>query len=232
MTLNPSWARVELTLPVIFFLPGYGITALLFPDRVLDLPARLLLSVGLSLATTALIGLILNLTPWGVQLGNPLTIALLGGTVSVGLYFLIRDLLSIDRTTILTRIGFSGRQIIYLLLAAVVATIAVNVARTPVSPKNLTGYTLLWAQPGRASDGLKLGVRSEEFKTTKYQLRFEINETFREGPTFELKPGQMWEYLLNLDGEKLTGKPIVLLLYRLDRPKEVYRRVLWWYENN
>ena len=230
--LWPSFVRVALSLALILFFPGYGITALLFPRRALDLPARLLLSIGLSLATTAFTGLILHLSPWGIQLKNPLIFLLLGGTGLIGLYFLVRDILSLERATILTRIGFNTRQVLVLVLAATITIIAVNVARTPTSPKNLTGYTLLWVQPGSSSEGLKLGVQSEEFKTTKYQLRFEMNGTLREGPTFELKPGQTWEYVLQLDGDRLTGKPITLLLYRLDRPDEVYRRVVWWYENN
>ena len=180
---------------------------------------------------TALTGLLAHLTPWGIQLKNPVIILLLGGTGILGLYFLVRDIFNADKASILTQIGFRSRQALLLVLAAIIATIAIYVARTPVSPKNLEGYTLFWVQPGDLANTLKLGVQSEEFETTKYQLRFEMNKVLHEGPTFELKPGQTWAYLLTLDGDKLTGQPVTLLLYRLDHPNEVYRRLIWWYEN-
>jgi uncharacterized membrane protein len=228
----PFAIRTALAVPLILFLPGYGLTAVLFPRRALDLPARLLLSVGLSLAMTAFSGLILHLTPRGIQLQNPWTLLLLGGTGLAGLYFLIRDARHVDWTATRARIGLTSRQILLLLSAAVIAALAVNIARTPASPKDLEGYTLLWVQASDSPDQIKLGVRSEEFETTKYQLRFEMNEILREGLSFELEPGQTREYSLKLNGEDLTGQPVTVLLYRLDKPNEVYRRVVWWYENN
>lgn len=218
--------------PLLLFLPGYGITAILFSGRGLDIPARLLLSVALSLATTAFSGLILHLTPQGISLQNPLIILLIGGPGIVGLYSLVNDVLRVDEATTFARIGFNSRQVLLLLLAAVIATAALAVARTSTSPNNLTAYTMLWIQPGSSPDRLKLGVRSEEFRTTRYQLRFEVNEVVREGPTFELMPGQTQEYVLRLDDKTLTGQPVVVLLYRLDRPDEAYRRVVWWNEDH
>jgi hypothetical protein len=230
--ISPSLIRMALSLSLILFLPGYGITSILFSGRGLDIPARLLLSVALSLAITALSGLLLHLTPWGIALDNPGTVLLLCGTGLVGLIFLVRNLLNLDRTTVLPRVGFQPRQILLLVLAGMIAVIAVNLARTPVASRDLTGYTLLWVQPPSVADRLELGVRSEEFRTRKYQLRFEINQVLREGPTFELKPGETLEYVLKLGNESLAGQPIKVLLYRLDRPDEVYRRVVWWNEDD
>jgi uncharacterized membrane protein len=230
--MSPSMIRVALALPLILFLPGYGLTAVLFPRQALDLPARLLLSVGLSLAITALSGLILHLTPWGISLRNPLVIVLIGVPAILGLFSLIKHLLQVDRTTTLARIGFDSRQVILFTLAALIVATAVTVARTPTSTKNLVGYTLFWAQAGSTPNTLELGVRSEEFRTEKFQMRFEIKDVTHDGPIFELSPGQTWEYSLKLNGEDLTGQPVTVLLYRLDKPNEVYRHVVWWYENN
>jgi hypothetical protein len=118
------------------------------------------------------------------------------------------------------------------MLAALITATAVTVAHTPTSPKNLVGYTLFWVQAGNAPDKLELGVRSEEFRTTKFQVRFEIKDSTYDGPIFELAPGQTWKCSLKLNGEDLTGRPVTVLLYRLDQPNQVYRRVVWWYENN
>ena len=60
----------------ILFLPGYTLIEALFPKRGdLDTIERLALSIGLSLAITPLIGLLLNYTPWGIRL-NPIIISL------------------------------------------------------------------------------------------------------------------------------------------------------------
>jgi hypothetical protein len=230
--LISSYVSVVLALVIVLFFPGYSITALLFPGRTLGIPARLLLSVALSLAATALFGLILHLTSWGIRLNNPLMILFFGAVSLLGSYFLIRDILSVDRATILTRFGLSFRQILLLVLAATVVTIAINIARTPASPENLTGYTLLGVLPGTSTDRLELEVRSEEFTATQYQLRFEINDVLQEGPIFSLAPGQTWNYSLKLDGGRSTAQPIKVLLYRLDQPNQIYRRVIWWHENN
>lgn len=230
--MNPSAIRFALAVPLILFLPGYGLTAVLFPQRSLDLPARLLLSVGMSLAMVAFSGLILHLTPWGISLRNPMVILLIGGPATFGIYSLVRDALQVNSTAFRARIGFNSRQFLLFTLAALIAATAVTVARTPSSSENLTGYTLLWAQAGNVPDMLEVGVRSEEFETTEYQLHFEINQVLREGPTFELKPGETWEYSLRLNKESLAGQPITILLYRLDNSSEAYRRVVWWYENN
>ena len=230
--ISPSVIRVGLALPFILFLPGYGLTSVLFPRRALDLPARLLLSVGLSLAMTAFSGLILHLTPWGISLHNPLVILLIGGPATFGIYSLVRDARQVDSTTDRARIGFNARQLLLFTLAAVVAASAVFLARTPTSPKDLVGYTLLWVQPDTTSDSLELGVQSEEFKTIQFQVRYEVKNITHDGPIFELTPGQTWDYSLKLNSEDLTGQPVTVLLYRLDKPSEVYRRVVWWHENN
>lgn len=81
--------RIVLGLPFALFLPGYAFIAALFPEAgespredtsnsdetVLPRPGdgidgleRVVLSFGLSIAITPLIGLILNFTPWGIRL--------------------------------------------------------------------------------------------------------------------------------------------------------------------
>jgi len=69
----------------ILFLPGYTLIEALFPKRSdLDSIERLALSIGLSLAVTPLIGLILNYTPWGIRL-DPIVISLTIFTLTMSL---------------------------------------------------------------------------------------------------------------------------------------------------
>ena len=61
--------RIALSLPFILFFPGYALLSSLFPRRdSLSGTARIALGVGLSIAVTSLIGLILNYTPFGIRL--------------------------------------------------------------------------------------------------------------------------------------------------------------------
>lgn len=61
--------RIILGLPLVVFFPGYTLMAALFPGRkAIDGLERIALSIVLSIAIVALIGLALNFTPWGITL--------------------------------------------------------------------------------------------------------------------------------------------------------------------
>jgi uncharacterized membrane protein len=66
--LSGSFIRTALGLPLLIFLPGYALIAMLFPEKAgLEWMERIALSVGLSVALVPLIGLLLNYTPWGIK---------------------------------------------------------------------------------------------------------------------------------------------------------------------
>jgi hypothetical protein len=67
---------------LLFFLPGYALLQLLFPDRKeKNSLERFVLSLGLSLAIVPLIGLILTYTPWSL---NSIPVVLCIGAFSIG----------------------------------------------------------------------------------------------------------------------------------------------------
>ena len=75
--LSESPVRIVLTLPVILFIPGYCLIAVLFPKKEdIGLVERIMLSIGFSIAIVPLIGFGLNFTPWGIRL-EPLVISLI-----------------------------------------------------------------------------------------------------------------------------------------------------------
>jgi uncharacterized membrane protein len=72
--LSESFIRTALSLPLILFLPGYALIAMLFPEKTgLEGLERIALSIGLSAAVVPLIGLGLNFTPWGIKVVPLLT---------------------------------------------------------------------------------------------------------------------------------------------------------------
>src|SRR3954471_19437230 len=72
--------RVLVALPFALVLPGLALTLALFPAGVPDGAERLLFSLGLSLAVTALGGLVLHLTLWGLR---PASWTLLLGAITL-----------------------------------------------------------------------------------------------------------------------------------------------------
>ncbi len=66
--LNESFIRTVLGLPLVLFLPGYALLAMLFPTKTgLEGIERAALSIGMSVAIVPLIGLVLNNTSFGGQ---------------------------------------------------------------------------------------------------------------------------------------------------------------------
>lgn len=66
--LSESFIRTVLGLPMILFLPGYSLVALLFPTKTaLEGIERAALSVGTSIAIVPLMGLVLNNTSFGIR---------------------------------------------------------------------------------------------------------------------------------------------------------------------
>ena len=86
--LNETPVRLILGLPLVLFLPGYVLIAILFPRKDdLEGIERIALSFGLSIAITPLLALALNYTPFGIRL-MPILIVLSIFTVAlaVGAY--------------------------------------------------------------------------------------------------------------------------------------------------
>jgi len=67
--LHETPVRIILGLPLVLFLPGYSLIAVLFPRKDdLEGIERIALSFGLSIAVVPLLGLALNYTPFGIRL--------------------------------------------------------------------------------------------------------------------------------------------------------------------
>ncbi len=68
-----SYIRYIFAFVLAAFLPGYCLTETLFPkEQTLDIIERFTFSIGLSFAVTALIGLFLSFTPFGLTLATAL----------------------------------------------------------------------------------------------------------------------------------------------------------------
>jgi uncharacterized membrane protein len=232
MVVAPNALWSILSVPLVLFVPGFIVTMILFPWTRLSIPERLLLSIGLSIALVALGGLILNLTPWGLQASSLWFGLVLGIAVGIAILFFARRGWWSEGIAFPKNANFNGRQWVLMALAALMAVVAFRVALTPAPQSGLEGYTLLSAQAADSSNSIRLAVRSEEFKETKYQIKYQFNGSVHEGPMLDLNPGQTWEQVVSIPVGDLAGKSFTVLLYRLDKPTEVYRHVDWWPETH
>lgn len=90
------YLRYVFGLLFVLYLPGAALIELLYPKpSSLSQLERLALSIGLSLASVPLVGLILNYTPWGIRL-DPIIVSLSTLTLALSLgaaarkFFLLR----------------------------------------------------------------------------------------------------------------------------------------------
>lgn len=232
MVVSPSVLRTIASVPLVLFLPGFALTLILFPRQSLDIPTRLLLSVGLSVAFTALSGLVLNLTPWGLQAKTLWAVFLASLAVEIVAIFFARRSSRNNSVSPSAGINFNTRQWVLMALAALMTIMAIRIAGTPTPQQGLEGYTMLWLKPGDTSDAIRVGVQSAEFKTTNYQVKYEYNGSVHQGSGFQLKPGETWERIVQIPSDVAKGTSFAVLLYRLDKPTDVYRQVIWWPGNH
>ena len=88
--LSESLIRTALGLPLLLFLPGYALIAMLFPEKSgLEGMERIALSIAMSVSVVPLIGLALGQTSWGIN-EIPLTTSFSGFTLAMLLIAYIR----------------------------------------------------------------------------------------------------------------------------------------------
>jgi len=227
-----SIVRLICALPLVFFLPGYAITAALLPWRSLGKAELLLFSLGGSVAVTALSGLALNLTAWGLQTRTwAITLAGIVFLASVIAWLQRRQDATITALHIEKHFKLPFRDGLLVGLAVLVTGTAVGLTRLPAAPNGVAGYTLLWMIPAKTgnSNEFRLGLNSAEFTETRYRLQVSVgDQVVQEWPELSLKPGETWVTRIRLQTDQVGSGSIVANLYKLDDPKTIYRYVKLW----
>lgn len=225
-----SIVRLICALPLVLFLPGYAITAALFPPRSLGVPERLLFSLGLSVVTTALAGLALNVTSWGLQTSTwAIALAVIVLLTSAIAWLRGRRDAAITAVPVDIHFKLRFRDGLLLGLAVLVTGTAIGLTRLPVAPNGVAGYTLLWMIPANTSNSndFRLGINSAEFTETRYRLQVSVgDQVVQAWPELSLKPGEAWETTIGLQSNQVVSGTIAADLYKLDDPDMVYRHVM------
>lgn len=233
--------QVLVGLPLVLILPGYALMSLLFTRRTYTIAEKTLLTIGLSIVITVISGFILNILPMGLQTTS-WAIALGSVTLilSAAAFFrrqregvVASSSSLISQPSSLSALTMS--QVAMVGLAALIIFGAVEVSRSGINSE-ATAFTQLWMLPASETNQsmVKLGVSSGELTTTSYRVQLQAGNTvLKEWPSIELKPGEKWEATTDLSASvvnniQIQSDKVEAVLYRLDAPQTVYRRVTLW----
>jgi len=238
--------RLLLGLPLVLVLPGYALTAALFPHRALGGADRALFTLGLSLSTAILCGFVLNRTPWGLR---PESWAVILSTAVLGssLIAFARRRLSLasaasetdDEPVQTARSSAAARprltlgvgQSLLLGLAIAMIAGAVLLARGEAALRPAPEVIELWMLPGdtAASPTLHVGLNSVGPAAGDFRLQIERGGyIIHEWLSLSIVPGQQWEQTLSLQGQQPGNGAFEAHLYRAEEPNVLYRRVALW----
>jgi uncharacterized membrane protein len=249
ITLLPSSAlRFILGVPFLLFAPGYALIAALFPrKKQIDTIERIAYSLGFSVATVALIGLVLNYTPWGVRLYPVLiSIAFFVLAMSVIAWYRWYRLPETERFQVTWRVtvpwkaekGIDRTLSITLFAVIVIAlgTFLYGILAPGVGEK-FTEFYILGAE-GKAADypkdltlgkadSVTVGLINREQTTARYKVMVTLDgEKIGETGEVPLNHDEKWEQVVTFTPHQ-TGADLKLefLLFR-DGGTQPYQKPL------
>lgn len=236
----PALIRVPLALPLVLFVPGYALSAAIFPGRTgLDGLERIALGFGCSLAVVPLIALAIEYSPWRLEL-EPVVIGLLAVTV-------LGSAIAVTRRALLTpeeryRVSvpdlafppprdWDGTTRIMVAIAAVAlllfggasaAILAVRVQdepRTEFALFNASGEAAHYPRELVAGEPfeVQLEIVNREGETADFQVRIMAGEESLGTLDLRLADGATWAEPVTLTGPAPTSEATALTfeLYRV-----------------
>jgi uncharacterized membrane protein len=247
---RPVALGIVLVLPLMFVLPGYVLTDVLFrADMVrkakllfgrnsarlvhaspIELTDQIVLSLGLSLAIDVLVGFGLNVLPIGLRATSWAFALGVTTTIFTVLAALLRSKNS-TRLANIARFRVSGYNVVVVMLA--VGIIAASVWLAVVRPLNpQPSFTQFWMLPAKNDAcAVSIGVQSFETTVVTYRVVMTINNGQpRNWSSVVLTPQQEWSQsvVVNAGSANSVGTGSLYVqaqLYRADKPTAVYRSV-------
>ncbi len=225
---------IQVVRPVlaIFLIILLGHTVLTVWSRglVLHQAVRMLLAIMLGLTITALVGLVLNYTPWGLT-PQSWVLALSGLVVMHVMIAFIQRWQFTEVVEQIHPLSFNFGQGVMLILAVLVVGISIMVAQIGSLNQPRPGFTQLWmtADPSNNSSATYLGIRNEEADTVTYNLVVtQGTEVLQDYQTVQLRAGETWQRSVDLNSLTEKSVPVEAVLYRSDKPDVPYRSVKLW----
>ena len=226
----PGVSLVSLLL--VFVFPGLATIAAVAPWAPLARWDTLTVAIGTSMALVVGTGLLLNLTPPGLDPGV-WSGALAAITVAGAVAGMIRRNWNRDSTEI--RSGGSGEAEswgrprpaeIVQILAAVAIVAALLASARAVGSLPQSEFTQLWLLEAGAPAAVEVGVLNQEAETVAYSLVLSNGGEVLQRAEFSVSPGSTWEQTIPL-GSVQSGE-IRADLFRLPDQSTPYRSTTLW----
>lgn len=203
--------RTVVAAPLVLFLPGYALVSAIFPSLVLPAVERILLSIGLSICVTVLLGL--GIAASGVPLA-PVSWALALTMITVtacGVAWLRRVRRGLVGPAV-TIARMPRRGVIMVFVAALIAADVLLGSRLIAGDQQAPAPVQLWMVPiaGQPNDAL-IGVRAGE-TASDYRIVISVAGDPIYEFDLQLAAGERWERNVNFAAE-LRARPIVARLY-------------------
>jgi uncharacterized membrane protein len=246
-----SIIRLILGVPFLLFVPGYALMAALFTKKEgMGGIARVALSFILSIALVALIGFILNYTPWGIRL-EPVLYAIFAFVLisSFVAWWRQRKLSEQERFSIEINIKFPGlgqsiwdKTLAIILVITILGAIGV-VSYTIIKPKPREAFTEFYilGQGGKAGNypvdlyvGVKssvgVGIINHEGKEVSYRVEVLMSgKKLTETGPITMVDGQKWENAVDIIPEEAgDNQKLEFLLYKGDELKPYLEPIYLW----
>lgn len=235
----PPWLsalRVGMVFVFVLLAPGYALTAILFPKQGdIDLIERIVISVGLSVASMSLVALVLNYTLWGISVVpmtvglSALTLLALGGAslrrrfTSQTQRFMSSENLPAFRGNVQGLLG-----LVFVVAALITTVELLRPAETSTefyvmgSEGRLEGYPLD-LRPGQTFS-VTLGVTNYEGNAAAFTIRIPLGDEEKIVTVPALEKGKSWEQTVELSAPSADQAPLTFHLYR-EGDQEPYRSV-------
>jgi uncharacterized membrane protein len=208
----------------VLFAPGYAVTAAVFKEDVLELPAKIALGIGISLAISAVGGIGLY--------GTGALLTRTSWTVFLSIVILISSIVALvqrSRNTsympkeVTRKLGFS--EILLLTFSMLALGSGIYLARTAEQNQNYEPFTEFWIVPQTEDiSDIEVGLHNYEQTSMLYDISVRINE--REVETWEnisVLPDQVWNRTYTLPPKESSNETVTVYLYRGDDFTEPYR---------
>jgi uncharacterized membrane protein len=176
--------RVATSLALALYLPGYAFLAAAYPNDSIEGPAKVTLSIGLSISITSLLGLVLNWPGSGLDLTN-WCIGLTGLTVIFATTGLIRrEGVSAPTMSFRAPLWFG----LALVPACALAIVAVGVSAQGAADQPEPGFSVLTVN----AEASKATVVNREKRPERYRLTTSIGSEELGGRSRRLNAGDSW----------------------------------------
>ena len=244
--IHPLPTGVLIAVPLVLFLPGYVLTQAFVSrwstpapwdampqmwaaeGQAFGPPDHLVISIGLSLIVDIITGLLLNLTPLGLQLATWTLFLGLHTTLFASLALTLRWRKGPVQQKAVGRL-MTVKGWLLLAFACVVAMSALwlSIIRPPQPQPSFTQFWILQATQADKSCAVNLGIHNFEAGTVTYRIKLTSNgKSVGTWQAIKLDTQQQWEKLVPLSNSVArTNAFIEAQLFRSGHANTIYREV-------